>query len=149
MWDEAKKYKDIQFKFQEQSSQTANFVSQLARRMQEDQYQDVLFEIRHGPYHISEYKPELVEQIISKFTVENSFILVTAKEFEINWPEENLEKKTEKWYGTVFGIRDFSENEKEMFKIDANELSERLHLPGQNHYIPDDFDLFKPIEVRC
>jgi len=110
--------------------------------MQEEIYDDKLFEIRHGPYHIEDYKPELVQQMLDLFTVDNSFILVTAKEFEKNWPEADLEKKTEKWYETTFGIRYFTEEEKMMFTIDKNELSEKLHLPPRNLYIPDNFKLY-------
>merc|ERR1712025_788105 len=114
--------------------------------MQEDIYSDKLYEIRHGPYHIADYKPELVKEMIDLFTVNNSFILVTAKEFEQNWPEPDLEQQREKWYDTVFGIRDFTAEEKSLFTIDKSELSDKLHLPEPNLYIPDDFSLYTKID---
>ncbi|XP_066996978.2 insulin-degrading enzyme [Anabrus simplex] len=92
-----------------------------------------LKEVLSGSFLIDDWKPELIDMLMSYLTPENVRVAVVAKKYE---PETN---ETEKWYGIKYKLEKIS-------PIIVNDWTEAgtydcLQLPRKNDFIPSDFEL--------
>ncbi|XP_065350636.1 insulin-degrading enzyme-like [Cloeon dipterum] len=84
-------------------------------------------------YLLSEWKPDLINQVMEKLTPDNCRIRIVSKEFE------SIADQTEKWYGTKYKIEDIPSELIEKWK-NAKPIEE-LKLPKKNEFIPSSFDI--------
>ncbi|XP_014680687.1 PREDICTED: insulin-degrading enzyme-like [Priapulus caudatus] len=92
-----------------------------------------LNEVLSGPYLLEEYKPDLIEQVLSHLIPENIRIAVVGQKFE-----GHTDKK-EEWYGTDYKIEEISDELIQMWKNAG--ANENLRMPDANEFIPTNFDL--------
>ncbi|XP_059471054.1 insulin-degrading enzyme isoform X2 [Neocloeon triangulifer] len=91
-------------------------------------------EVLTGHYLVSEWKPELIEQLLSKLTPENCRVGIVSKKFD------EIADQSEKWYGTKYKLESILP---ELLSKWRNcQPSEELRLPKENEFIPSSFDLF-------
>ncbi|XP_065350637.1 insulin-degrading enzyme-like [Cloeon dipterum] len=84
-------------------------------------------------YILSEWKPDLINQVMEKLTPDNCRIRIVSKEFE------SIADQTEKWYGAKYKIEDIPSELIEKWK-NAKPIEE-LKLPKKNEFIPSSFDI--------
>ena len=91
--------------------------------------QDVL----KGPYILTDWKPDLVNDILSRLTPSNVRILAIAQKYD------DIATDSEPWYGTKHKTQEIK---KELLELwEAIVPNEKLHLPEKNPFIPTSFEL--------
>lgn len=91
-----------------------------------------------GGYLLSEFKPELIDMVLSHLIPQNIRIAVVGKA---------LSEKvtcTEKWYGTCYKMEEIDPGLLEQWQSAG--LNDQLHLPTKNEFVPTSFDLFKDVQ---
>ncbi|XP_062560794.1 insulin-degrading enzyme isoform X2 [Armigeres subalbatus] len=124
---------EMQFRFKDKEN-PLSLVSSVVHSMQSYPLKEVLA----APYLISEWRPDLIEDLWNKFYPKNARITVVGQKCEA---KTNCE---EEWYGTKYCTE----------KIDAsvleewarNDVNSNLHLPERNPFIPTNFDLM-PVDA--
>lgn len=119
---------EMQFRFKDKEN-PLTLVSSVVHSMQSYPLEEVLA----APYLISEWRPDLIEDLWNKFYPQNARITVVGQKCEAKATCE------EEWYGTKYSTE----------KIDAkvlenwakSDLNGNLHLPERNPFIPTNFDL--------
>lgn len=101
-----------------------------------------LEEVLCGGYLLSEFKPELIDMVLSHLTTESIRIAVVGKALA------DKVTCTEKWYGTCYKMEDINPELLEQWQsAGSNEL---LRLPMKNEFVPTSFVLFKDMQmVNC
>lgn len=92
-----------------------------------------LTEVLCAHYLHTEYKPELITEVLEKLVPNNMRVLVVSKKFE------GTTNTKEEWYGTEYKLEKIPEE-----KLKAWEncgLHDSLNLPARNEFIPTNFDL--------
>ncbi|ESO95121.1 hypothetical protein LOTGIDRAFT_232210 [Lottia gigantea] len=90
-------------------------------------------EVLSGPYIMSEYRPDLIEMVLQKLTIDNMKMIVMAKKFE---SEAHLK---EKWYDTDYSISKVSPETLNTWSTCG--LHNNLRLPEKNEFIATNFDI--------
>ncbi|XP_065350054.1 insulin-degrading enzyme-like isoform X1 [Cloeon dipterum] len=90
-------------------------------------------EVLTSGYLLSEWKPELINQVLENLTPDNCRIGIISKQFE------PIADQTEKWYGTKYKIEDIPSELIEKWK-NAKPIEE-LKLPKKNEFIPSSLDI--------
>ncbi len=91
-------------------------------------------EVLCGAYSLSEWKPQLITDVIEKLTPENVRVAVIAQQYS-----DLPDLQAERWYGTKYKTEDIP---KEKLKAWGEaETSPALALPPRNEFIPTDFKL--------
>ncbi|XP_063697164.1 insulin-degrading enzyme [Culicoides brevitarsis] len=130
IFDEYCQISQMLFRFKDKENPLA-LVSGLVHAMQVYPLEEVL----SAPYLVNQWRPELVEDLLSNMFPENArFILVGKKVADT----ANL---TEKWYGTAYKHEKIANNK--MREWTNCGTSEALKLPKPNPFIPTDFELLK------
>lgn len=131
--DETATVASCQFRFLSKRN-PMDYVCSLAGRMQIYPDNHVL----SGPYKIYEYDPQLIEELLKYFTVENMIMFVSSKQFE------GMTQEKEEWYGTEYNIENIAEDLKERWSnstVKSDLIVGELKLPEMNDMIADDFSL--------
>lgn len=124
-------YKDIMsmhFRFKDKEA-PRSYVTNITFNMHEYPFEEVL----SGSYLLSDWRPDLIEKVLSYLTSKNIRVAVIGKKFE------NIADQEEKWYGTKYKLEKIPKN-----IIDAwSEYThcDALYLPSKNEFIPTDFSL--------
>ncbi|XP_045188841.2 insulin-degrading enzyme-like [Mercenaria mercenaria] len=84
-------------------------------------------------YLMTEYKPELIDMLLSKLIPTNMRVSVVAKKFA------GQTDKKEEWYGTEYKLEQIPQDKLKMW--DTCGFHENLSLPAVNEFIPTNFDL--------
>ena len=104
-------------------------IFQFINRMHEYALEDVL----QGPYMLTEWKPDVINDILSRLTPSNVRVLAIAQKFE------NIAIDSEPWYGTKHKTEPISNDLLDSWKTSAPH--KKLHFPERNPFIPTDFEL--------
>ncbi|XP_055383724.1 insulin-degrading enzyme-like isoform X1 [Condylostylus longicornis] len=127
IFDEYRSINEMLFKFKEKDSPT-NLVSNVVHLMQIYPLEEVL----SAPYLLSEWKPELITEILECLKPENCRITVLGQKLK-NCNE------SEYWYKTKYSVTKIP---LEILKKWENcPLNENLALPEPNPFVPTDFTL--------
>ena len=128
-FDELKQLADLEFRFQEQVSETA-LVQHLASQLHRYKPEDVL----QAPYRYERFDAQLVEDILSRLRPENLQLVIVDPRLESALASD--------WYDVKYQVD----------KMDAQRiarwgnvaLSEAIVLPLPNPFIPEQLTLLKP-----
>lgn len=119
---------EMQFRFKDKEN-PLSLVSNVVHSMQNYPLEEVLA----APYLISEWRPDLIENLWEKFRPENSRITIVGQKCE------EKARSAEEWYGTKYACEKISQSVMESWA--RPDLNEKLHLPEHNPFIPTDFEL--------
>lgn len=97
-----------------------------------------LEEVFSGPYLVTEWRPDLIRELLDTLTPANCRAVVVGQLFA------DKATLTEKWYGTKYGFEDFSASAIDSWSREDN-VNGALFVPPPNPFIPTDFVL-APIE---
>uniref|UniRef100_A0A1S4H4P4 Insulin-degrading enzyme n=1 Tax=Anopheles gambiae TaxID=7165 RepID=A0A1S4H4P4_ANOGA len=86
---------------------------------------------------ITEWRPDLVEDLISKLTPDKARLIIVGQKCE------SLANAEERWYGTKYGVYKIEPSVLEYWS--TPDLNDNLSLPEPNPFIPTDFELL-PID---
>lgn len=110
-------------------------------------------EVLAANYLVSEWKPELITEVLSKLTADNCrsaskkenfrLSLIVSCYFRVGIVSKKFESvadQSEKWYGTKYKLEEISP---ELMKRWQDSVpSNELQIPGRNEFIPSNLDLF-------
>ncbi|XP_050068386.1 insulin-degrading enzyme [Anopheles maculipalpis] len=82
---------------------------------------------------ITEWRPDLVEDLISKLTPDKARLVIVGQKCE------SLANAEERWYGTKYGVYKIEPSVLEYWS--TPDLNDNLSLPEPNPFIPTDFEL--------
>lgn len=123
---------EMQFRFKDKET-PLSLVSNVVHSMQVYPMEEVLT----APYLISEWRPDLIEELIKELAPEKCRIVVIGQKLE------PIASSTEFWYGTKYHYEKMDENVLKDWQNCGH--NENLKLPQPNPFIPTDFSLH-PIE---
>ncbi|XP_041968521.1 insulin-degrading enzyme [Aricia agestis] len=128
VWEEQRDLLAMEFRFKDEQD-PRYFATGHVHALQEYPMDDVL----SAYYLVSEWRPDLVDELLALLTPDNVRVGVVAKCFE--------EKCTqvEPWYGTKYLQEDIEESTLNQWK--STKPTEELHLPPPNEFIPTRLDL--------
>uniref|UniRef100_A0A8D9BMR4 Insulin-degrading enzyme n=5 Tax=Cacopsylla melanoneura TaxID=428564 RepID=A0A8D9BMR4_9HEMI len=131
IFNEYKELLDIEFRFKEKEK-PSSYVSYLCPNL----FLYPLEEILVGTYMLTEYKPDLIRDLLDRLTPENMRLAVVGKQFEPKCDQ------TEPWYGTKYTREKLSDEQLKKFEnVTSNSA---FHLPQPNEFIATDFTLLAP-----
>ncbi|XP_039761918.1 insulin-degrading enzyme [Pararge aegeria] len=130
VWEEQRDLMAMEFRFKDAQEPRALVVGHV-HLLQEFPMQDILSTY----YLLSDWRPDLIEELLSLLTPDNVRVGVVAKCFESKCT------KTEPWYGTKYLQEDIEEARLNEWK--AAKPTKELHLPPPNEFIPTKLDLEK------
>ncbi|CAO1412986.1 unnamed protein product [Diamesa tonsa] len=132
IFEEYVKIAEMQFRFKDKDNPLM-LVSNLVHSMTTYPIEEVL----SAPYLISEWRPDLIEDLIDRMNPETSRIIIVGQKSAPKCLE------TEQWYGTKYGLEKIEKSALKNWKCCGT--NEKLKLPEPNLFIPTDFTLL-PIE---
>lgn len=97
-----------------------------------------LDEVFSGPYLVTEWRPDLIREMLDSFVPQNCRALVVGQSFA------DQATLSEKWYGTKYFFEEFDSKTIESW-IQDDDVNDSLFVPPPNPFIPTDFTL-APIE---
>ena len=125
-FSEMKKMAEIGFRFREKED-PIDYARYLAATMQEVPAEDAVV----SRWLYDEYRPDLVNEILSYLNPENLQMVQVAPQMETD--------RKEKWYGIDYAVKEIDQEQIESWKkVEANP---RLALPEPNPFIPDNVEL--------
>jgi len=95
-----------------------------------------------GPYIVSEYRPDLISDLLNLLVPENMLVILSSKKFESS---KNLQ--TEKWYGTKYLCENIDPKLFDAIKnstvqnIGKSINNKNLEMPPENTLIPKNFEI--------
>ena len=92
-----------------------------------------LEDVLKGPYMLTDWKPDLIDDMLSRLTPSNVRILAIAQKYE------NIATELEPWYGTKHKTQEIKKELLEQWEVIAP--NEKLHLPEKNPFVPTSFVL--------
>ncbi|XP_017301100.1 insulin-degrading enzyme [Diaphorina citri] len=128
IFKEYKEILDIEFRFKEKEK-PSSYVSSLCSNL----HLYPLNEILVAPYMLTEYKPDLISDLLNRLRPDNMRLALVAKQFE------PLCDKVEPWYGTKYTRQPMSEEQ--LTKWTNVSSNDAFHLPSPNEFIATDFSL--------
>ncbi|KAG7298349.1 hypothetical protein JYU34_017951 [Plutella xylostella] len=128
VWEEQRDLASTEFRFKD-TQEPRSLVTSHVHLIQQFPMEDVL----SAYYIMSEWRPDLIEELLNLLTPENVRVGIVAKAF--------ADKCTmvEPWYGTKYLQEDIDEETIKKWKNTKH--SEELHLPPPNEYIPANLDI--------
>ncbi|XP_053623263.1 insulin-degrading enzyme [Plodia interpunctella] len=128
VWEEQKDLMAMEFRFKD-AQDPRNLVTGHVHLLQEFPMEDVL----SAYYIMTEWRPDLIEELLALLTPENVRVGVVAKCFE------KICTQTEQWYGTKYLLEDIETSKiKEWQSVT---LCPQLRLPQPNEFIPSRLQL--------
>ncbi|XP_058058342.1 insulin-degrading enzyme [Anopheles bellator] len=85
---------------------------------------------------ISEWRPDLVTDLLEKLTPKNARMIVVGQKCS------ELATDQERWYGTRYGVQKIEPSVLEYWS--SKDLNDNLHLPAPNPFIATDYELLPP-----
>ncbi|CAK1554529.1 unnamed protein product [Leptosia nina] len=128
IWEEQRELLALDFRFRD-TLEPRTLAHGYVHQLQEFPMEDVL----SAYYLLSEWRPDLVQEMLDLLTPERVRLAVIAKCFGDKC------KETEPWYGTKFMQEDISEEQLKVWR--SVKSSPELHLPPSNEFIPTRLDL--------
>ncbi|VVC86828.1 unnamed protein product [Leptidea sinapis] len=125
VWDEQRELMALDFRFRD-TMEPRTLASGYVHQLQEFPMPDVL----SAYYLITDWKPELIDEMLSLLTADNARIAVVAKCFSEKCTQ------TEPWYGTKYLQEDIEPEKIENWKS-VRSIPE-FHLPSRNEFIPSE-----------
>jgi len=119
---------NINFRFKEKCLPRA-YVSSLVQALQEYPMNEVLCAERI----FTEWRPDLIEQVMEYLTPQNIRIHVVAKAYD------NIANETESWYGTKYKKEKIPKETMEMWN--SADLNTDLKLPSKNEFIATSLEI--------
>lgn len=132
IFEEYRNLCDMLFRFKDKES-SLSVVTNVVTAMHVFPLEDVLT----AHCLISEWRPDLIEDLMSKLTPSKARIIVVGQQCS---PLTNAE---ERWYGTKYGVHKIEASILEYWS--SADLNSNLQLPEPNPFIPTNFDLL-PID---
>lgn len=120
---------NMHFRFKDKQS-PRNYVSNLVVKLSDYEMEDVLA----GGYKLTEWKPDLINELLGYLSPENVRAAVVAKRFQ------PLADQRERWYGTQYKLEKIPQSVIDRWS--DHSLCNELHLPERNEFIPTNFELF-------
>ncbi|XP_075989549.1 insulin degrading metalloproteinase [Anticarsia gemmatalis] len=136
VWEEQKDLMSLEFRFKD-AQEPRSLVVGHVHLLQEFPMEDVL----SAYYIMTEWKPELITELLSLLTPENVRVGVVAKAFGDKCT------MTEPWYGTKYLQEDIDESK--LKEWETVEVCKELHLPPPNEFIPSRLALEKCDDSTC
>ncbi|XP_065349186.1 insulin-degrading enzyme-like [Cloeon dipterum] len=127
IFNEIMEINNISFRFKDKDS-PVGYVYILVEDLLKYPIDDVLT----AGYVLSEWKPELINQVMEKLTPDNCRIRIVSKNLDSG--DSGIVYQTEKWYETKYKIEDIPSELIEKWK-NAKPIEE-LKLPKKNEFIP-------------
>lgn len=134
IFDECSTLKEITFDYKEKEK-PRDYVSNLASNMHEYSIEEVV----KSSYILDDYKPELIDDLISYLKPENMRVTIVAKKFQ------NQTNRKEKYYGIDYSYENIPEETMNLWKNAGN--NSKLHLPEPNEFIPNKLELVEREEA--
>ena len=128
IFDECRVLKEITFDYKEKEK-PRDYVSNLAINMHEYSIEEVV----KSSFILDEYKPELIDDLISYLIPEKMRVTTVAKKFQ------NQTDRKEKYYNIDYSYEDIPNETLSLWR-DAG-FNEKLHLPKPNEFIPEKLEL--------
>ena len=135
IFDECSVLKEITFDYKEKEK-PRDYVSNIAFNMHEYSIDEVV----KGSYILDDYKPELIDDLISFLKPENMRITQVGKKFQ------NQTDRKEKYYGIDYSYEDIPKEAMSLWKNAGS--NSKLHLPGKNEFIPAKLELVEREEIQ-
>jgi len=126
VFEECRDLNSMMFRFKDKE-RPQGYVCGLAGSLHEYSFQEVL----SGGCLLSEWKPELVTEILNLLTPDRVRVAITAQQYKDRC---NME---EKWYGTKYHTGKIEESLIETWRNCAE--NPKLRLPDKNEFIPTNF----------
>lgn len=131
IFKEYKEILDIEFRFKEKEK-PSGYVSSLVPNLHLYPLEEILV----APYMLTDYKPDLIWDLLNRLRPDNMRLALVGKQFE------PLCDKTEPWYGTKYTRGPLADDQlKKWTEVTSNEV---FHLPAPNEFIATDFHLLPP-----
>ncbi|XP_023937741.2 insulin-degrading enzyme [Bicyclus anynana] len=130
VWEEQRDLMAMEFRFKDAQEPRALVVGHV-HLLQEFPMQDIM----SAYYLLTDWRPDLIDELLALLTPDNVRVGVVAKCFEHKCTN------TERWYGTKYLQEDIEEARLNEWK--AAKPTEELHLPPPNEFIPTKLDLEK------
>lgn len=128
IFDECSVLKDITFDYKEKEK-PRDYVSNLAINMHEYSIEEVV----KSSFILDEYKPELIDELISYLKPENMRLTLVAKKFQ------NQTDRKEQYYGIDYSYENIPNETLSLWREAG--FNEKLHLPKPNEFIPEKLEL--------
>lgn len=128
VYEECRNLCEINFRFKDKEP-PEYYISILSKHL----HYYPLNEVLCGAYLLSEYKPELIKNLIEYIRVDNMAYSIVSKDFI---DKCNL---VEKWYDTKFCLEKITEQDMDRWKNPT--LNDNLHFPKENDLVPTNFDI--------
>ena len=134
IFDECKNLNAMQFRFKDKE-RPQSYTCNLSSRLHDYPMEEAL----SGGYLQSEWKPELITQVLDNLVPERMTVTVISQK----WTDVATESET--WYGTKYKSEAIPKEKIDLWS--KVERHERLHLPDKNEFIPTRFELVKREDV--
>lgn len=119
---------EMQFRFKDKEN-PLSLVSNVVHSMQSYPLEEVLA----APYLISEWRPDLIEELWNNFHPQNARITIVGQKCEDKANQEEV------WYGTKYSSEKIPNSV--LQRWNETDLNKNLHLPDRNPFIATDFEL--------
>ena len=135
IFDECKNLNAMQFRFKDKT-RPQSYACSLSSRLHDYPMEEAL----SGGYLQTEWKPELISQVLDNLVPERMTVTVVSQKYK------DVADQSEAWYGTKYKSEAICKEKIEKWsKVD---LHERLQLPDKNEFIPTRFELVKREDVN-
>lgn len=128
VFNECKDLNAMTFRFKDKE-RPSGYVTSMSGML----YDYPLDEILTGPYLQYEFRPDLIDMVLSKLTPDTMRVGIVAKAFE------GSTDRKEKWYGTDYKLETISAEKLQAWQTCG--LHDNLQLPRENEFIPTNFEL--------
>jgi len=135
IFDEISQIDQCYFDYLEPSD-PVDYVEELVENMQLYGENDYI----SGSYLMDDYDPKLIESMQSELSVDKVSIVVQSKKYE------NICTEEEPWFTTKYKQQDIPSSW--ICPIKCSQQNLELHLPEQNRFIAENFDLNKDVDVN-
>ncbi|XP_026333644.1 insulin-degrading enzyme, partial [Hyposmocoma kahamanoa] len=136
VWEEQRDLLAMDFRFKD-AQEPRSLVVGHVHLLQEFPMEDVL----SAYYLLSEWKPELITEMLDFLTPDNVRVCVIAKGFADKCT------LTEPWYGSKYLLEEIDAAKLKEWK--SVKSSQELHLPPPNEFIPSKLDMEATTDVTC
>ncbi|XP_038070879.1 insulin-degrading enzyme-like [Patiria miniata] len=126
----------MKFQFKDKE-RPAGYVTRVASMLHQDYPVE---EVLSAPFMMSDFRPDLIDMVLSQLTPENIRVGVISKSFE------GQTDSVEKWYKTEYKIEHIPEDKIKAWKEAG--FHEKFHLPQKNEFIATNFDIH-PQDEDC
>ncbi|KAI1307266.1 Insulin-degrading enzyme [Halotydeus destructor] len=128
IFDEFRQLEAIRFRFKDKES-PMSYTRGLASLLHDYPMAEVIA----GSYLLEEFRPDLIDELMTRLTPQNLRVMVVGKQFQ------GKTENKEYWYQTEYNVRNVSDET--LLNWKKCDYNANLYLPSKNDFIPIDFDL--------